>query len=548
MSGRFRVLPEVFSLPFCNKLSEEKEAEFMKEYARYTRSLAVRAASLLLAAMLCGLTACSSGVKTPSSSDAAGSGETQSMSGVVTGNESTQGSSGGETTAASDGTNGTDGTGGTTTTAVGILRPTNSATTTQGNAGTKTTTPTVPVTPEYDFMSKFPSSQRGKTIRLLYWSEPTAAMKKQIADFKKKTGVTVSVIQTTWDLYATRLTTLVSSNSAPDIACATQDWWPSSIIKNLFQDISAGEFDLKNDPAYDTDIMDIYSWNGKYYGVAVKNSVDSSTMNVILYNKTKFKRAGLETPFELWKKGQWNWDTYLTAAKKLTETKNGTKYYGTAVNPESYMLSANTDFVKFETSGGKTTIKNNLADPLLEKAWKFYVDTREVYNVEPVSMTTNDFYTGKVAMLDVYDARALDFAEVRKAMTDELGVAPFPSPAGQTAVAGAKAFIWGIPRGAKTPIAASYFIRYFLDPNTLDDSDLYINGEAKAVYAGLVNMKKNVLVSRGVVGYNTMDDFWGLFSDVAYGKADQVAVNLKSWNSKLNSTISEIEKEMKAFS
>ena len=86
------------------------------------------------------------------------------------------------------------------------------------------------------------------------------------------------------------------------------------------------------------------------------------------------------------------------------------------------------------------------------------------------------------------------------------------------------------------------------DPNTLEESDLYINSEAKQVYASLVNMKKNALMSRGVVGYSTMDDYWGLFSEVAYGKPDQVAVNLKSWSSKLDATIKEIEKEISSFS
>ncbi len=498
-----------------------------------------RAAALLMAALLCCLTACSEGVQTESSAGESG-GTTTARSSKTQGNgTSTQDSSSGETTGSGDVQSTTTG---------GILRPQGTTTQDTPGGGGGTTAPQEVVTPEYDFMASFPADQKNKTIRLLYWSAPTDAMKKQIADFKEKTGVTVNVIQTTWDLYPSRLTTLVASNSAPDIACSTQDWWPSSIIKNLFQDISVGAFDLENDPAYDTEIMDICSWNGKYYGVAVKNSVSSSTMNVILYNKTMFKRAGRETPFELWQKGQWNWDTYLEAAKAFTKTQNGTKYYGTAVAPESYMLSAGTDFVKFVTSGNKTSIKNNLSDPALEKAWKFYVDTREVYNVEPITMTANDFYTGKIAMMDVTDARALDFNEIRSNMTDELGVAPFPCPAGQTPVAGAKALVWGIPRGAKTPIAASYFIRYMLDPNTLEESDLYINSEAKQVYASLVNMKKNALMSRGVVGYSTMDDYWGLFSEVAYGKPDQVAVNLKSWSSKLDATIKEIEKEISSFS
>ena len=110
----------------------------------------------------------------------------------------------------------------------------------------------------------------------------------------------------------------VYKRQSPDVASIQPDWWPSLIVKNYFQEISVGNFDLANDPAYDLDSMNLCSWGGKYHGVSIKNSTWCNAMHVILYNKTLFRRENLETPTELWIKNEWNWDTYLKAAKALS--------------------------------------------------------------------------------------------------------------------------------------------------------------------------------------------------------------------------------------
>lgn len=428
-----------------------------------------------------------------------------------------------------------------------ILRPTES-----GGKTTNTTLPqpTVPPTPAYDFLANFPKELSGTTIKFLTWFAPDAVLQKQIADFTEKTGVKVNVVQTTWGIYPTRLASMVGSNSSPDVASIQPDWWPSLIVKNYFQEISVGNFDLANDPAYDLDSMNLCSWGGKYYGVSIKNSTWCNAMHVILYNKTLFRRENLETPTELWIKNEWNWDTYLKAAKALTKTKDGVKHYGTAVAPVSYMLSAGTDFVKFQTTGNTTKIVNNLSDPKLEMAWKFYIQTRNRDYVEPLSSSWDDFLKGTIAMVDQEDYYLLNGSDLSK-MTDEWGAVPFPSPKGQEMTLASSVKIWGIPTGSKKGPAASYFIRYFLDPNTEPPDDpahpeknKFINSEAKDVFERLCAIKKNALLSLGVLSYNTDSDFWSLFTDVAYGEYDQVGTNLKSYDNKVNSIIKNIEDAM----
>lgn len=57
--------------------------------------------------------------------------------------------------------------------------------------------------------------------------------------------------------------------------------------------------------------------DGKIYGLPR----DISTM-VVYFNEDLFKAAGLKTPKELAAEGNWNWDTMLEAARKLTDPAN----------------------------------------------------------------------------------------------------------------------------------------------------------------------------------------------------------------------------------
>ena len=422
--------------------------------------------------------------------------------------------------------------------------------TTESGGGAKTTTtelpqPTVPPTEQYDFLANFPSELSGQTISMLTWFAPDDVLLKQIEDFKAKTGITVKINQTTWGNYTAKIASLVGSNMSPDIASIQPDWWPSLIINKYFQEITVGDFDLENDPAYDRFIMDRCSWGGKYYGVAVKNSTWCSALHLLFYNKAIFQRNNVKTPTDLWIEGNWNWDTYLEAAKALTKTVDGVNYYGTQVLPTTYMLSAGTDFVKFETSGNNTKIVNNLNDPKLEMAWKFYIQPRSVDKVEPMSTADNAFFNGTLAMVVQEDYYLLEGRGMEK-MTDPWGVVPFPSPKGQEEVLASSVKIWGIPTGSKPQKAraASYFIRYFLDPNTEVGGKKFISDEAEQVCQRASAMNKNALLSLGVIGYNTDSDFWSLFSDVAYGELDQVKTNLLANENKVNGIIETLERAM----
>jgi multiple sugar transport system substrate-binding protein len=115
--------------------------------------------------------------------------------------------------------------------------------------------------------------------------------------------------------YFEKVKTELAAGNAPDI------FWIGGV--ELADFVNTGEIlDIK--PLIDKDtsfkitdfypnVIDALTRDGKIYGLPR----DISTM-VTYFNEDMFKAAGLKTPKELAAEGNWNWETMLDAAKKLT--------------------------------------------------------------------------------------------------------------------------------------------------------------------------------------------------------------------------------------
>ncbi|MCU0494058.1 MAG: sugar ABC transporter substrate-binding protein [Chloroflexaceae bacterium] len=143
------------------------------------------------------------------------------------------------------------------------------------------------------------------------YEELNALVNEQLAS----KGITATYDPSPNQGYFEKLKTELAGGTAPDI------FWIGGV--ELADFVNTGEIlDLK--PLMDKDtsfnIGDFYpnviqelTRDGKIYGLPR----DISTM-VTYYNEDMFKAAGLKTPKELAAEGNWNWDTMLDAAKKLT--------------------------------------------------------------------------------------------------------------------------------------------------------------------------------------------------------------------------------------
>ena len=177
----------------------------------------------------------------------------------------------------------------------------------------------------------------GKTSMQLFG---TGALDEESAAWMKTNyGLDVEVITVPWEDATVRLATLVLSDSAPDAATYRSDQidYPNYIVNNLVQPV--GKYLDLNHPLFApyAQYYEDTKWGEENY-LLISGYGSSTTM---FYNKKMFEDAGLETPWELYLKNEWDWNKMREYALELTEDSDndGTpEIYGIAVNRPFPML------------------------------------------------------------------------------------------------------------------------------------------------------------------------------------------------------------------
>ena len=423
-------------------------------------------------------------------------------------------------------------------------------TTTQPTTTKKPTTTTSKTLPPADqnILNKVPSELKGTKIKMLIWWNTATDDKNEAATFKAATGIDVAYETATMDKYQSNLSGKIMAGNPPALAAIINEWYPQPITRGLMQPIKNTGWDY-TDSIYATAMMEQFSYKGEYYGIALKGS-NMTTFEVMFFNKKVLAANGVsEDPYQLWKKGQWNWDTCLDIATKCTNAKKD-KYGLTLIYQNYWMLSAGQDFVLADKDG----LKNNIKSPQLLNAWYHAWDMINTHKVIPTYFSQQQqlFYNGSVAMMGggsyFMQAEASHSNYVPQNMTDDWGVVPFPSPKGQAAVAACEGTVWGFPTKVKGNQlqAAMWFLRYFLDDATYSARDFYPSEECWEVMGWMWNQKIQSFNSVGVVTYGGKHSA----ATIQYSLIDeattksQVASNLESWYAELQANIDQIKTEM----
>jgi multiple sugar transport system substrate-binding protein len=374
-------------------------------------------------------------------------------------------------------------------------------------------------------------NHKGKIIKMLVWWTLTDNEKQIIQNFTDKYGIEVKLINTTLSDYQTKLASMITSRNSPDLAALNAEYFPMAVVKNRFQPIDLNIWNLEKDSDLDIAQMKQFIWDGKYYGASVKGSWFSEKA-IVFYNKSMFENAGLDTPYDMFINGEWNWDTLKETASKLTNSKKGIYGWGDrSYNRINWLLANNTDLVNFDD--GKIT--NNLTDKKVEDSLAFISDMISSGSVL-VDSTLDDFTSGKVAMYVAGSSYMQKTATLNTQMKSEWGVAPFPSPkAAETLIPNA-GLVWGVPTSAKEPEAASYFIRYFLDPKN-ETEERVANEECKKVYE-YISAAENIRTgfSLGLISFNSADDYYQILR-VAKEDRNNIPILLKSYQSLVDAAI-----------
>lgn len=203
--------------------------------------------------------------------------------------------------------------------------------------------------------------------------------------------------------YSQKLTTLVTSGSAPDVFYASGPEFfrfaEADILLNLNPMLN--ETDIFNPDNVWEQALDRYRYDGSQVGQGDLYGLPKDVGPwAFVYNKTLFDQAGLDYPSPV--PGEWTWDDMLEAAKQLTvdETGNGRPdQYGVgAYNLESAVWANGGEFIDYGT--GTVMIDQ----PEFYEAMQFVADLSLVHNVSPspeaeqAMNAYTRFLSGKMAM------------------------------------------------------------------------------------------------------------------------------------------------------
>ncbi|WP_409341565.1 ABC transporter substrate-binding protein [Paenibacillus sp. MBLB4367] len=276
------------------------------------------------------------------------------------------------------------------------------------------------------------TTETGKQVTLKYalWGQAQIpAMEEIIAKFKTThPNINVTIEHTPYKQYFQKMETAAIGENLPDVLWINGPniikYAANGQLMDITGKISQDKLDMGNYPA---SLVQLYTVNGKNYGVPK----DYDTIG-LWYNKKMFDAAGVKYP-----DANWDWNTLVDAAKKLTDPSKGVwgiaaaldgqgGYYNTIPQAGGYVISEDK-----KTSG--------YDKPEAIQGLKFWTDLIHVHKVSPTLAQMTDssplsmFQSGKVAMFYDGSWSALDYSK-NEYTKDKVDVAVLPKNKQQAVV------------------------------------------------------------------------------------------------------------------
>ena len=339
------------------------------------------------------------------------------------------------------------------------------------------------------------SSLKGKKVTFAMWTDYIKPYAESvIKTFEKETGMDFEYMNVPQVDYIKTVSGKIGTGTGPDVVIDNSDFPGSLQILapcNDYVDLS--------DPIWDADYYNLYTINGKTYSIRAASCIFTGT-NMLYYNKTLLSKAGVTSPADLYKAGNWNWDTFTALMKAYKNSS--TKVKGTNpmyLDARYTMASIGADVFKYDP---KTySFSNNLNDPLVTKAVSKYAEwTKAGYSAN------EDILSGKAAMQLTF----LTKKDVQSSNVTLNDLACVPAPdydANNKAVKSVGGKGWGIAKGAQNPEGAGIFIKYYTDPNNYNANEFFINDEATKMFFEdkTSNRPSHMNVLYGVCAANGVD-------------------------------------------
>ena len=131
-------------------------------------------------------------------------------------------------------------------------------------------------------------------------------------------GDTIVPLIAPFPQFKEKLDTMVAGGQSPDIIFGWPtpfaNLWANERIISLNELVQGDvDFNIDDYPQHKQFIFD-----GELTGIPY-----NATAHILVYNKTMFDEAGLETPIEMYNRGAWTWSNAIEVAKQLTVDEDG---------------------------------------------------------------------------------------------------------------------------------------------------------------------------------------------------------------------------------
>lgn len=179
--------------------------------------------------------------------------------------------------------------------------------------------------------------------------------------FEDVYGGKIEFIETTSDTKFDDLANRINSGDQVDMFPYEWDAVPNGVTKGMYDPLD-DYIDL-SDPMWDDvrDYAEMFKFNGHYYVVPFATSDPLA----ITYSREMMREEGLKDPYELYKKGEWNWNTFLDMMKQFVNNGEGDERFGCAGwFGQAILQSTGDTVIKYD---GKQ-FSNNIMSAQIERA------------------------------------------------------------------------------------------------------------------------------------------------------------------------------------
>jgi hypothetical protein len=294
--------------------------------------------------------------------------------------------------------------------------------------------------------------------------------------FETKYGGKIEWIPTTWETRYSDLSTKVLGGEG-------MDFWPGDDTSNYPKNVISGILQPVDDyidltsPLWDKtrNAMELINFGGKHFEFIT--SVTSEA--VVAYSQQTIEENGLDDPYEQWKEGTWNWDTFKKTLNDYCDPDNDLWGLDGWYNEKALFLSAGVPLIS--STNGELTL--NIGDPTVEKAmnymWDLYqgglVLDASLFNWVPQALNVDGsqqflkdgrelFYIG-----GTWHWTAAPEAYSAPINPEDLRIVPVPSPAGSESFQAATLGGYALLKGASNPKGVAAYVECELACNADPD-------------------------------------------------------------------------------